>query len=150
MQEKKLLNGGDPGSDDHKELKDNGQQKDYVVLSDAERQKGFVRPVRNKYIHTGVLPRFPLRDLTEEEKVSMPEYSKYEEFPESESPACGKFWTEKQLKGGCGAETIMSWQIAETYAADPGFYGATFCVKCRVHLPVAEFTWSKSDQKVGS
>ncbi len=29
----------------------NGQQKGYVVLSDAERAKGFVRPVRDKYRH---------------------------------------------------------------------------------------------------
>lgn len=28
-----------------------GQQKDYIVLSDAERAKGFVRPVRQTYIH---------------------------------------------------------------------------------------------------
>lgn len=29
-----------------------GQQRDYIVLSDAERAKGFVRPVRRTYIHT--------------------------------------------------------------------------------------------------
>jgi hypothetical protein len=28
-----------------------GQQKDYIVLSDAERAKGFVRPVRRSYLH---------------------------------------------------------------------------------------------------
>lgn len=28
-----------------------GQQKVYLVLSEEERKKGFVRPVRNKYIH---------------------------------------------------------------------------------------------------
>jgi len=28
-----------------------GQQQDYVVLADEERAKGFVRPVRAKYIH---------------------------------------------------------------------------------------------------
>lgn len=28
-----------------------GQQRDYIVLSDAERAKGFVRPVRRTYIH---------------------------------------------------------------------------------------------------
>lgn len=31
---------------------DNGQQKNYLVLSDEERAKGFVRPVRTKYLHT--------------------------------------------------------------------------------------------------
>ena len=31
--------------------KDDGQNKVYLVLSEEERAKGFVRPVRNKYIH---------------------------------------------------------------------------------------------------
>ncbi len=36
-----------------------GQQKDYLVLSDEERANGFVRPVREKYIHLkcGVVTR---------------------------------------------------------------------------------------------
>ena len=33
------------------ELKPNGQQRGYVVLSEAERAKGFVRPVRKSYVH---------------------------------------------------------------------------------------------------
>lgn len=41
-----------PADDSHTELKENGQQKDYVVLSPEERAKGFVRPVRRSYIHT--------------------------------------------------------------------------------------------------
>lgn len=39
-----------PGAD-HRELKPNGQQRAYVVLSADERAKGFVRPVRRKYVH---------------------------------------------------------------------------------------------------
>lgn len=45
------LSGGGPVTDDHHELKDNGQQKGYVVLTAEERAKGFVRPVRHTYIH---------------------------------------------------------------------------------------------------
>lgn len=41
----------------------------------------------------------------------------------------------------CGVSTKMSLPIAQTYAKDPGFYGATYCVGCRMHLPVGEFTW---------
>lgn len=37
---------------DHLEIKPNGQQKGYVVLSEAERARGFVRPVRRTYVHT--------------------------------------------------------------------------------------------------
>jgi hypothetical protein len=33
------------------ELKDDGQQKGYVILCDEERAKGFVRPVRYSYTH---------------------------------------------------------------------------------------------------
>ncbi len=40
-----------PDDDSHTALKPNGQQKDYVVLSEAERAKGFVRPVRRSYVH---------------------------------------------------------------------------------------------------
>lgn len=46
--------------------------------------------------------------------------------------------------GGCGAVTTMGQAIAETYAAKPGFYGATYCVGCRMHRPVGEhgeFVW---------
>lgn len=45
------LTDGSPVTDDHRELKENGQQKGYVVLSEEERAKGFVRPVRRSYLH---------------------------------------------------------------------------------------------------
>jgi len=48
---KQTLAEGSPVTDNHRELKPNGQQKDYVVLSDAERARGFVRPVRRTYVH---------------------------------------------------------------------------------------------------
>lgn len=51
---KTTLTDGRPVTNDHRELKPNGQQKDYIVLSAEERSKGFVRPVRTKYIHVGV------------------------------------------------------------------------------------------------
>lgn len=50
----------------------------------------------------------------------------------------------------CGAVTRMSRSIAETYARDPKYYGATFCVHCRDHLPVDEFLWEGTDEHVGS
>ena len=37
---------GYPVTPDHRELLPNGQQKGYVVLSEEERKRGFVRPVR--------------------------------------------------------------------------------------------------------
>lgn len=40
-----------PEDESHRELKVDGQQKDYVVLSAAERSKGFVRPYRDAYRH---------------------------------------------------------------------------------------------------
>lgn len=40
-----------PADRSHTELKENGQQKGYVVLTPEERAKGFVRPVRRSYVH---------------------------------------------------------------------------------------------------
>jgi len=47
----RTLTDGAPVTADHRELKPNGQQKGYVVLSEEERAKGFVRPVRRSYRH---------------------------------------------------------------------------------------------------
>lgn len=41
----------------------------------------------------------------------------------------------------CGTTTTMGRTLAETYARDPHFYGATFCCRCNEHKPLAEFTW---------
>jgi hypothetical protein len=79
------------------------QHEVYLVLSDEERAKGFVRPVRNTYVHTT-----------------------------------------------CGTATTMGAALAETYARDPKFYGATYCVGCTKHLPVDEFLWDGTKEKVGS
>lgn len=82
------------------------QAEVYLVLSEEELAKGFIRPVRRSYIH---------------------EY--------------------------CGVVTTMSQTIAETYARDPKFYGATYCCNCGVHRPVGEhgeFIWDDgSNAKVG-
>lgn len=51
---------------------------------------------------------------------------------------------------GCGAVTTMARAIAETYARNPAFYGATYCVTCGKHLPVAEFVWEPDGSVVGS
>lgn len=80
-----------------------GQHEIYLVLSEEERVKGFVRPVRRSYVHT------TCRDIT-----------------------------------------TMRQALAETYARDPKFYGATFCVQCDKYFPVGEFTWAGTTEKVGS
>jgi len=48
----------------------------------------------------------------------------------------------------CGKVTHMAQVIAETYARDPGFYGATYCAHCGQHRPVGpdgEFYWCDMD-----
>ena len=82
----------------------------YLVLSDAERARGFVEPLRFAYVHARSL-------------------------------------------GGCGTVTTMNNAIAETYAREPEFYGATYCVGCRRHRPVGalgEFLWDGTTQRVGT
>ncbi len=128
------------------------QHEVYLVLSDDERAKGFVRPVRASYVHTGIQPKYPTRELTEEEKEKYSKYGYvlYEEYPESDSALNGRYWTKSDLQSGCGIVTTMGQVLAETYARDPKFYGATYCVGCQKHLPVEEFTWDKTNEKVGS
>lgn len=56
----------------------------------------------------------------------------------------------------CGAVTTMGSAIAETYAREPHFYGATYCAACKDHFPVGasgEFVWvkgSSADDRVGT
>jgi hypothetical protein len=82
-----------------------GQADVYLVLSDDDRARGFVRPYRESYVHTV-----------------------------------------------CGTQTRMGRAIAATYATNPRFYGATYCVRCAKHRPVGEdgeFEWPDGS-KVGT
>lgn len=134
-----------------------GQYERYAVLPSGER-KQFVRPYRCSYEHVGIRPRYPLRDLTEEEHARYDQYGyvKFEVYPDdspekAEHPSVtGRYWTEKQLASGCGVVTNMGQALSETYAADPTYYGATFCAGCGKHFPVEEFIWTADGQRVGS
>jgi hypothetical protein len=151
-----MMSGGGAVTADHAQLRADGQQKGYIVLSPAERAKGFVRPVRRSYKHVGPpAAEFPLRDLTAEEakRYEIYGYVKYEPYPESRAPIMGRYYTQAQLDAidrGCGEVTRMPDDIAETYARNPKFYGSTFCIGCGVHHPVIEFTWIDDDTRVGS
>jgi hypothetical protein len=48
-----VLVDGSPVPEDgsHRELKPDGMQKAYVVLSEEERKKGYVKPLRKSYVH---------------------------------------------------------------------------------------------------
>lgn len=121
-----------------------GQHEAYIVLSAEERAKGYVAPLRTTYTHHGIRPSGPTRELTEREEAAHigHGYVLFEEYPESESPKVGRYWTRHQLDSGCGKPTIIVPAIAETYARDPSFYGSTFCCHCKEHLPLEEFEWS--------
>lgn len=47
----RVLSDGQPVTPDHTEIRADGMQKGYVVLTPEERAKGFVRPVRRSYTH---------------------------------------------------------------------------------------------------
>ena len=52
----------------------------------------------------------------------------------------------------CGAVTTMGQPIAETYAREPTFYGATYCCRCLQHCRVGaegEFVWIEADGSEG-
>lgn len=118
------LTDGSPVTPDHRELKENGQQKGYVVLSEEERAKGFVRPVRRTYTHLGKLTDVAGND--------------------------GETVVLRRRMGGCGSDTTMGQAIAETYARDPKFYSGTFCISCGKHLTLDQFVWKGTDEQVGS
>lgn len=155
---KVTLTDGSLVTKDHKEIDPaTGMQKGYVVLSEAERAKGFVRPVYRSYKHVGSPgPKYELVDLTEQQKESTKgnQYVKYEKYPESESPIVGRYWTQRDLdRAGkaCNGITTMSLPLSETYACDPHFYGGTMCSHCHNHFPVGkdgEFVWVDSNGDV--
>jgi len=47
----RTLTDGSPVTDDHREIGPDGLQKGYVVLSEEERKRGFIRPFRDAYRH---------------------------------------------------------------------------------------------------
>lgn len=125
---RELIGGGDPNSDEHRKINpQTGQQRDYVVLSAEERAKGFVRPVRDKYLHVGSIAKGV------DYRVITPEMAR-----------------EIRANGGCATHTSMSREIAETYARDNKFYDATFCSSCRKHFPLDQFVWLGTSEQVGS
>tara|TARA_R110000772_G_scaffold17946_3_gene50041 strand:+ start:177007 stop:177459 length:453 start_codon:yes stop_codon:yes gene_type:complete len=137
------------------ESKDNGQQECYLVLSEEEKAKGFIRPVRESYVHVGEqMDTSTMRDLTEDEHERYDKYDYIGFIPntEEDSAITGTFITQERVdrNNGCGATTTMGLSIAETYARDPNFYGSTFCMGCGTHLPVREFNWYGTNETLGS
>lgn len=115
-----------------------GQHKAYIVLCEEERQKGFVRPYRDAYKHVG--QKVCGKQMDSQQRVCLMD-------PGHETP-CGV--AVGPSPKGCGKVTTMGRALSETYARDPGFYGATFCVHCNAHFPVDQFTWSADGAQVGS
>jgi hypothetical protein len=130
--------------------KEEGQNECYLILSEEERAKGFIRPYRDSYIHIGKkVDRggmiIPLEEVTKDneswQKLYNNEtgYAAYLKYSEDRYPVTGKFLTHSEYKaileardyiGGCNSETVMGKALSETYARDPKFYGATFCTGC--------------------
>ena len=116
-----------------------GQHPSYIVLCPDERAKGFVRPYRDAYKHVG-LNVCGLQVGTAGDTVCHMD-------PKHEGE-CGVVTGPRSQ--GCGSVTTMGRALSETYARAPTFYGATFCVNCNRHLPVAEFVWTADGAEVGS
>jgi hypothetical protein len=155
----------DPNDPDIKRGLDEGpqpQNKKYLVLSEEELAKGFIRPVRTTYIHVGKkVDREGTIEKLEEHLEDASDFAKnyysrangyvaYLKYPESRLPVVGCYIKQEDLDafnskekyvGGCGTTTTMHRTLAETWARDIKFYGATYCVSCYKHLPVDEFTW---------
>ena len=136
-----------------------GQYTDHFVLCAEDRAKGYVEPYRDRYTHVGPPgPEFPLRDPTDEERERWgDDIAKYEEYPRDGRSALGRIWSQEKLDKvgkGCGTVTTMPHACAETYAAQPGYYGSTFCCGCGGYFQVGrdgEFVWdTETMQRVGT
>jgi hypothetical protein len=142
--------------------KEIGQNECYLVLSEEERAKGFIRPYRDSYIHRG---RYYGDRIEILDKVYVSEYTKKSyvamaKVLDSNGESLGSsYLTQEELDQhrktggyirGCGALTRMGSAIAETYARNPKFYGATFCVGCNKHIGLHEFVWDGTNEVVGS
>lgn len=131
------------------------QNAAYLVLSEEERAKGFVRPVRCSYVHVGKPGSvYPLRDLSPGERLRYNAdengWVKIECEPDGE---VYRVWDQARLDAvgkGCGTVTTMGLALAETYAREPRFYGSTYCCGCSRHLRVEEFVWDGTQERVGS
>jgi len=147
--------------------KGEGKQNEcYLVLSEEERKKGFVRPYRDSYIHVGrnITKHWKgIHRLFTEEEQKEGDYKYVAVMTvltnDDGSFKGGSYVTQEELNawnagnriGGCGGKTIMAREISETYARNPGFYGSTWCVNCKKHIDVNEFIWDDGSNKtVGS
>lgn len=125
-----------------------GENEAYLVLSEEERVKGFVRPVRGSYLHLGrtvcgKVRNNGERDRTGRQWVCTGElhhegvcYTWKAVSDEAVLPA-----SHDHLLGGCGTVTTMGQALAETWARDVSFYNRTWCAECRDHRPATEFRW---------
>lgn len=155
------LVGGMPVTDDHREIDPStGMQKGYVVLSDEERAKGFVRPVRTAYRHVGQKvcgklvgdPGFKLGGPRSICTMKPDHEGECIITKTVTQPEHARAMSDHTL-GGCNTVTTMAQALAETYARDPNFYSGTFCAHCKEHFPVGvegEFVWEGSDERVGT
>lgn len=90
-------------------------------------------------------------NLKEGQKNEEGQHSVYLVLPDDEiAKGFVRPYRNKYIHNVCGVETVMGQKLSETYARDPSFYGATFCVGCNKHLSVGEFVWSLDGQTVGS
>lgn len=130
------------------------QNKAYLVAEDLE--PPYIRPLRDSYVHVGLQPPKNLRLLTPEELERWGEYNyvAYEEYGDPESAFQGRFWTQERLdmvNDGCGTTTVMNGdRLVKTWAKYPNFYGGTYCLGCKKHLPCEEFVWAGTDEVLGS
>lgn len=133
-----------------------GQHERHPALPPAERM-AFVRPVRRSYRHVGTRPTGLVQDVTAADRQNYPslDLAQYERFVPPRDLAQGRFWTRAELSSGCGQVTTMAQDLAETYAAQPTYYGRTFCSACRDYFRVGpnetqgEFVWIEADGKDG-
>jgi hypothetical protein len=138
------------------------QNKCYLVLSDEERAKGFVRPVRSQLRarrHRGAeVSAARHHGRAGEELARRRPFVKFEPYPQPAQGLVHRALLDAErcstrVGKGCGTLTTMGRALAETYARKPASTARPTAAAAHMHRPVGadgEFVWDGTDDAGGA
>jgi hypothetical protein len=93
----------DPNDPDLHKVKDDGQNEKYLVLSEKERRKEYVRPFRNKYIHDTCGVETRMGDALSETYAANPNF-----YSHTFCVSCGTHYPVAEFKWSADGERVGS------------------------------------------
>ena len=111
------------------------------------------RPYRDLIVHLGpVPPKSKPRELTadEQELYADMDFVAYEEYEGESAWPHGRFWSERELGGGCEQQMTLQPFEAEALMLNPRHFGNLTCSHCNQHFTLDEFVWAETQQRLGT